>query len=299
MRRRALLLINSKARRGQEDLLQICDRLRDGGLDLVEPNDKPFDVHALVRQYSPQVDLVIVGGGDGSINHALSGLLESNKPLGILPLGTANDLARTLVLPTDLMLACDVILHGLTKQIDVGIVNNRPFLNVANVGLAAEVTRRLSRSTKSRWGVLAYAWAAFTAMLSGRSFSVEITCGGEVLRARTWQISVGNGRYYGGGLTIHEKATIDDGLLDLYSLEIRRRWQVLPLIPALWRGTLDPVLPVRTMHGTTIVIRPIHRSRRIVADGELIGRTPAVFSLLPRALSVFVPEPSANNSVES
>ena len=287
--RHALLLINPKARRGQEDLAAVRSRLTQGGLRLLQPVDESADFLTLIRRHHQDVDRIIIGGGDGTIHRTLSGLMESKLPLGILPLGTANDLARTLSIPTDPILACDTILSGVTRSIDIGVVNDEPFFNVASIGLAAEVTRRLSRGTKTYWGVLAYAWAAMGAMLRGRSFSVEIRCNGQSLHTRTWQISVGNGRYYGGGLTIHENARIDDGLLNLYSVEIKRRWQILPLIPALWRGTLDPVLPVRTMRGTEFEIRPLHRVRSIIADGEFVGNTPAVFKLIPQALMVYAP----------
>lgn len=285
----ALLLVNPKARRGREDLAAVRERLIQGGLVLLEPEVESTDFLTLVQRHREEVDCVIVGGGDGTVQSALSGLLESKLPVGILPLGTANDLARTLHIPTDPVRACDVILDGVIRSIDIGSVNGKPFLNVASVGLAAEVTRRLSRGTKTYWGVLAYAWAAMGALLRGRSFGVEIRCNGQSLRTRTWQIAVGNGRYYGGGLTVHENARIDDGLLNLYSVEIKRRWQILPLIPALWRGVLDPVLPIRTLHGTEFEIHPLRRARSIIADGEFIGSTPAVFKIIPNAINVFAP----------
>ena len=296
MGRRTLFLINRNARCGQEDFTELRERLTAGGLDLIEPKTEISDTSGVIRKFGRDVELIVLGGGDGTINRALNGLMEVQIPFGILPLGTANDLARTLELPTDLIAACDVILCGRTRRIDVGQVNGRLFLNVASIGLAAEVTRRLNRGAKSRWGVLAYLWAAIGAMVKGRSFSVEIRSGGEILRTRTWQISIGNGRSYGGGLTIHDKASIDDGLLDLYSLEVEHSWHLLPLIPALWRGELDPVLAVRTMHGTTFQIRPLSRPRSIIADGELIGKTPADFHLLPQALSVCVPANSLEHA---
>jgi diacylglycerol kinase (ATP) len=290
---RALFLVNHKARRGRENLAAVRERLTQGGLTLIEPDTESTDFLTLVRHHREEADCVIVGGGDGTIHRAASGLLESKLPLGILPLGTANDLARTLQIPTDPLTACDIILDGITRSIDIGIVNDEPFFNVASIGLAAEVTRRLSRGTKTYWGVLAYAWAAMGAMLRGRAFSVEIRGNGQSLRTRTWQIAVGNGRYYGGGLSVHENARIDDGLLNLYSVEIKRRWQVLPLIPALWRGTLDPLLPIRTLRGTEFEIRPLHRARSIIADGEFIGSTPAIFKMIPHALSVYAPQVDA------
>jgi len=290
MRPKALFLVNTRARRGQEDLAMIRERLS-GELDLIEPRPDSGDFSSVILEHASEVSRVIIGGGDGTLNHALRGLLEAQMPLGVLPLGTANDLARTLGLPSDPLEACDVILANYSQRIDIGQVNDRPYFNVASIGLGAEVTRRLSKGTKTYWGVFAYVWAAMGAMIGGRPFRVEITGNGQTLKTRSWQVAVGNGRNYGGGMTIHENARIDDGQLDLYSLEIKRSWQILPLIPALWRGTLDPVLPVRTMHGTAFDVRPVSHPRSIIADGELIGKTPAVFRLFPKALSVYVPQP--------
>lgn len=292
MPRRALLLVNRKASGGQIDLDSLRGRLNAGGLEVVEPpgSDRD-DGSAAIRRFAGRVELVIFGGGDGTINRGLQGLLDTRLPFGVLPLGTANDLARTLQLPTDTYAACDAILHGRLTPIDVGLANDQPFLNVASLGLAVEVTKRLTRETKSRWGVLAYVWAALGAMPSVRPFTVEIVCDGESHRTRTWQVAVGNGRSYGGGLTIHEDARIDDGLLNLYSVEVKRGWHMLALIPALWRGSLDPLRNVRTLSGRHIEIRT-RRRRSLTADGELVGHTPAVFQILPGALSVYVPATS-------
>ncbi len=296
MTRRALFLVNQKARHGQQDLARVRQLLQKGGIDLIEPQSMSENASETIRQFVADADLIILGGGDGTVNQALNGLLDAKLPFGLLPLGTANDLARTLDLPLDPVAACDVILAGRTQLIDVGCVNDQPFVNVASIGLASEVTKQLSRAAKSRWGVLAYVFSAVKAMLRGRPFSVEIRCNGDSLLTRTWQVTVGNGRSYGGGLTIHEGARINDGLLHLYSLEMESGWHILPLLPAMWRGTLDPIHTIRTMQGTSFEVRPISRQRSITADGELVGRTPAVFKVQPQALSVYVTEARAEAS---
>lgn len=290
LRRRALFLVNGKARSGRADLEPIRRRLRDGGLELHEPSDWS-DPAQIIREQVRDVDLIILGGGDGTIHHALPGLLETQRPFGVLPLGTANDLARTLELPLDPLEATEIIVAGHQKRIDVGYINDTPFVNVASIGLAGEVTQRLTRGAKSRWGVLAYIWAAIGALFRGRSFKVELHCDGQTLDVRTWQVAIGNGRSYGGGLTIHEEARIDDNLLHLYSLEVNQGWHILMLIPALWRGSLDPIPAVRTMQGRHIELRTINRHRPITADGELIGPTPATFRVEPQVLTVFARRP--------
>lgn len=291
---RALILLNRKARHGKTAPVAALERLRAGGVELIEAfAETPSRLSQIIREHKDRVDLVIVGGGDGTISQAADGLVDAQLPLGILPLGTANDLARTLGIPTDLTAATDVILAGHQKRIDLGWVNGTHFFNVASLGLTAGLTRRLSRGSKSRWGVLAYLFAGFQVMIRSRPFASAIRCGNETVNVRTVQVTVGNGRHYGGGMTISDGAQIDDGTLHLYSLEVEHWWQIVPLMPALWRGTLSGSKRVRTLEGSEFEITPVKKGpKTIVADGEVSGRTPALFRVVPRAISVFVPQPT-------
>ncbi len=286
MPRRALLLINPRARLGAAGLPQALRCLREHGFDLLEVQD-----NAAIRQHHDGADLVIVGGGDGTLNRAVDVLVELRLPLGVLPLGTANDLARTLGLPNDLTEACRVIAEGHTRAIDLGWVNGKHFFNVASVGLSVALRRRLSQSVKGRWGILAYPLTALRALWllwNARPFHVEIRAGGEILHGKTVQLAIGNGVYYGGGLTIAADAAIDDQRLDLYSLQVQHWWQVVPLLPALRSGTLAGWPNVLTRHGQAFAIHT-RRPRSINTDGEITTRTPAEFRVVPRALTVLVP----------
>lgn len=287
MGRRALLMVNRKSRSGGDAHPAVVKQLTELDFELVEgdPATPPGD---LIRSHADRVDLIIIGGGDGSLNCAADALAESNKPLGILPLGTANDLARTLNIPTDLAAACRVIADGHTRRIDLGRVNNKPFFNAASIGLSVAITRRLSKGAKGLLGVLAYAVTAVRALGSGRPFRTEIRCDGETHRARTVQITVGNGRHYGGGLTVAEDAAPDDGRLDVYSLEVGHWFGLLPLLPALWRGNFKGREQVRVLRGRVVEV-VTRRPRSVTADGEVVTRTPAVFTVQPGAVTVFVP----------
>lgn len=294
-RTRALLVLNRKARHGRADTSAALDRLRAAGFELREHRvERPTELSQLIRSESHRADAVIIGGGDGTLTHAADGLVDAQLPLGVLPLGTANDLARTLNLPLDPVAAADVIARGYQRRIDLGVLNGTHFFNVGSVGLTTAVTRRLDRRRKSRWGVLAYLFAAAQVVARSRPFAADIRTEAETVRVRTVQVTVGNGRHYGGGMTVDEAATIDDGVLHLFSLEVEHWWQLLPLLPALRRGTLRDSRRVRTLRGREFEVRPVKRRRKkVMADGELSGRTPAVFRVAPKALSVFVPEPQS------
>jgi diacylglycerol kinase (ATP) len=291
-RTRALLIVNRCARHGQAGPGVAVDRLRQAGFELIEQNvEHAHHLSQIIREARGRVDAVILGGGDGTLSHAADGLVDAQLPLGILPMGTANDLARTLGLPTDLAAAADIIIQGHQKRIDLGWVNGTHFFNVATVGLGAAVTRRLSHERKGRWGVFAYLFATASSLMRARPFTADIRTETETIRVRTVQVTVGNGKYYGGGMVVDDTSTIDDGVLHLFSLEVKHWWQMIPLLPALRRGTLRGSTHVRTLCGREFELLPIKkRHKKLTADGEISGRTPAQFRVIPHALSVFVPE---------
>ncbi|MFO0865366.1 MAG: lipid kinase [Gemmataceae bacterium] len=213
-------------------------------------------------------------------------MAETDCLLGVLPLGTANDLARTLGLPTDPLEAAKTIIEGKRRRIDLGRVNDKHFLQRRyGLGLTVKITRELSQEVKSRWGVLAYPLTAFRVLWNHRSFHAEIRANGETHRVHAMQIAVGNGRYYGGGMTIADDAAIDDGLLDLYSLEVHRWWQVMSLVPALRAGTHAGKEGVRVLRGSEFGIRT-RRPRHINTDGEITTQTPQSSASSRRAIEI-------------
>lgn len=286
----ALLLINQHSRKGRIDAARATQLLQQSGLILLEPaydDSRPYS--ELITAYASQVDLVIVGGGDGTLNAAAAGLMQTGLPLGILPLGTANDFARTLGIPTQLEQAVSIICQGHVRFVDLGEVNGHLFLNVSSIGFSAELARNLTAQAKKRWGVLGYAFAALRILRQSRPFSATLHHEGEAIAIKTVQVSVGNGRFYGGGMTVEQSAVPDDGLLDVYSLELKRSWQLLALFPYLRRGTHGRWRNVRTFSTTALTLHT-RRPHYINADGEIIGQTPAQFCLINDALKVLAPE---------
>ncbi len=286
--RHAHLLINRHSRHGLTDISAHVEYLRGRGLAVtVTTCDRPDEIGDRIRAGREGCDLVILAGGDGTMNAAAEALIDTGLPLGILPMGTGNDLARTLALPLDLRAACDVLIDGRLHAIDVGRVNGKLFFNVASMGLSVEVARRLTPAYKRRWGIFAYALASWQAIRNIRPFRAEIRCDGRTVRLKSVQIAVGNGRHYGGGMTVDEDATIDDGRLHLYSLKPLQLWHYLLMLPALRAGRQRGRPGVLTLSGARIDIAT-RRRKPINTDGELTTYTPAQFDVLPAALSVMV-----------
>ncbi len=284
-----LLVVNREARAGRKEMSEGLELLRCRGFPVVEIyTENPTEIPGILRRYGKDAGLIALGGGDGTFNCSAEILFELNKPLGILPLGTANDLARTLGIPPDPKEACRILAEGHTQRIDLGRVNGKFFLNVASIGLGVRVTREISQESKQRWGALSYARSLLVAVRENRSFSAEIVCDGHRERTRAIQIAVGNGRHYGGGMTVSDEAEIDDGLLHLYSLKPQKLWKLALLARSIQTGDYRGRSWVVFRSGRKIEIRTV-RPMDIDTDGELTAHTPAHFEVVENALEVIVP----------
>ncbi|MCT8997164.1 lipid kinase [Chelativorans intermedius] len=287
--RRALVLFNPKARRGGESIKPVVERLEAGGLAVtVEPFEALPEIARDIVRLRNTADLVVVCGGDGSVSSAAMAVMESGLPMGIIPMGTANDLARTLAIPMDLQEAAEVIVKGRTRRIDMGTVNGHAFFNVASIGLSTKLAQGLDPALKRRFGRLGYALAAIKVLAGASRFRARIAEKGQVTEVETYQIAVGNGRHYGGGNVVEETAEIDDGHLDLYSLEMSNLWKLALMIRSFRSGRHGAWKEVRTARCVEFDIET-KAPMPVNADGEIVTSTPAHFKVHPRAISVFTP----------
>lgn len=289
---KALILVNPGSRQGDSDLDPVREVLTSSGIDSsISHFSRVDEISRLIAEQRDGLDRIVVGGGDGTLNACIRSVKESGLPLGILPMGTANDLARTLQIPFNLQDAARVVADGRIDRIDLGVVNGIYFFNAASIGLAVKVTRTLNPETKKRWGGLAYPLALIKAFRENRSFAAQVNCDGRTDIIRSIQITVGNGRHYGRGMAVREDAEINDHLLHCYSLKPQSFWELLKAAPAIFKGTFENLDRVTLMEGRRIDI-VTSRAMTIDIDGELIGRTPALFSIEPAALPVIVPQES-------
>jgi YegS/Rv2252/BmrU family lipid kinase len=283
----SLVAINRQARNAATNLDPVLDILADAGeLEVVDIESGASLVPQLRAALRRGVDRIVLGGGDGTINSVLPLLLEHRVPLGVLPLGTANDLARTLDLPSNPVEAAKVIVAGHTCRIDVASVNDKPFLNAAGLGFSTTLHRALAPRTKRVLGPLAYPLGVLKHWRSHRPFNVELEIEGIRRSHRAIQVTIANGRFYGGGATAHEGAAIDDGLLDVVLVPPRPLHRFVLKLPRLRSGRYEDS-PVVTYRAAELSLHTRHR-KAISTDGEESTQTPAQFRVQPRALEVFV-----------
>ena len=277
---RAYLAINERSRRGRALADNVREALAVHGIDVVEGD-------GALR--TGGFDCVIGAGGDGTAVGLVAAAIEWGVPLGIVPLGTFNELARTLEIPLDIEGAIHLIASGYERRIDVGRVNGAYFVNEASVGISSRITRLQTPELKQRFGVLGVLGTAFQAFRYARPIHVlAYDDRDRCERFRTIQLTIANSHRFGGLVSV-ESAAIDDGWLDLYSVEIDSVLAAFPIAYAMMQGRPHAVPGLRTLRSTRFRIETRH-PHHIVADGEPAGFTPALFEVLPKALRVFAPQ---------
>lgn len=290
--KRALLLVNAGARNGASLRETVAPALRDAGLDLIESSESnPAHFAEIIQRFRDKIDLVVVAGGDGTCMCAAKVLVHSNLPLGIIPLGTANNLARSLQIPATVAEAARIIADGNVAAIDIASVNGHAFLNVSGMGISTRVNRSIPAEMKKRWGVLAYIVYSFSLLRRAPRFRATIEGHGSPKRIRSRQITVCNGKFYGSGISIAPDASISDGQLDLVSAHFTVWWKALLLIPLYFLRQHNPRKGLHLLRAETFTIStdPI---LVVDTDGEVTTRTPATYELSPKALLVFAPKGS-------
>jgi diacylglycerol kinase (ATP) len=300
---RARVICNPSSGGGSYDPDEIRDELEGLEVEWVQ-TEGPEDAIRAAEEW--REGLLIVAGGDGTINDVVNGLGRAGFPegvtLGLLPAGTGNDLAATLCIPENPDLARGVILQNRGCWLDVARVRSegigeRFFINVATGGLGAEISNVNDEELKKRWGKLSYLRASLEV---ARNFDVrEITLclDGEERKVKAVNIAVGNCRYTGGGWPAAPKANPEDGLLDVVVIETLGAGELFQLAPtALAKFDYLDKDGVFFARAKDVIVETQPPGLEFTADGEVIGDEPAEFSVVPHALKVVVgpeyePEP--------
>ena len=287
-----MLVVNSKARRGKEwfprakELLDGCDVDLIDAVATREPSEVRTRVEAAVKSGVP---LVIVGGGDGTFSSIAHVFANSQSVLGVLPLGTGNAFARDLGIVADLDSAVSVITEGKVQTVDLGLIQDQPFLNVATVGLTTLIARNLTTDAKRRLGRAVYLFALLRSLSMVKPFQVQVETPEGNGEFASLQVVIGNGRFHAGPFPVAPEASITEGKLSLYALKGDRKSQFFRLAWHLRTGRhveLDDVFHLETSGGT-LVTSP---ARHVTVDGEVKFETPIRFGVAPDVLRVMVPQ---------
>jgi YegS/Rv2252/BmrU family lipid kinase len=232
-------------------------------------------------------ELPVVMSGDGLIGAIGGALAGSETPLGVVPGGRGNDLARVLGIPTDPAGAVEVLLDGHARRIDVGEANGRRFLGIASTGFDAEANQ-LANETSWLRGNLVYAYSGVRTLLGWKPARFSLRVGEERLRFTGFSVAAANSRAYGGGMLLAPDADLADGELDIVTIASVGKLRFLANLPKVFKGTHVELDEVRVFRASRIELSA-SRPFRVYADGEHLTDLPASLRVLPRALSIIVP----------
>ena len=276
--------------------------------------EAPDDGRRLAAEAARQgTKLIIACGGDGTISEVVNGIIEANQEteLGVLPSGTGGDFRRTLRIPTNIAAAARALRDGRTRVIDAGRVTfvndsgereSRFFINVASFGMSTAVLDKTSSGEAKKW-IPGFAPRKFTSKLSYAAATVQTTLSSTPTevhvqldelperRLRVAEFCVANARYYGGAMKIAPDAKLDDGRFDIITIGDAGAFRILANSPRLYFGAHLRMNEVTHALAKQVVARPVKKDEevRVELDGEVVGRLPATFQILPQAIRVRCP----------
>src|SRR6185312_15783772 len=233
----------------------------------------------------------VVISGDGMVGAVGGALAGGETPLGIVPVGRGNDLARVLGIPTDPDEAIEVVLAGHARAIDVGLANDKPFLGIASFGFDSDANELANRTGWLR-GNLVYAYAALRTLIVWKPARFTIAIGDRRTRVEGYSVVVANNRAYGGGMYVAPDAELDDGLFDVVTIARVGKLRYLGNLPKVFKGTHVRMPQVNVTRAARLSVSA-SRPFAVYADGEHLTDLPADLRVIPGALRVLVPAPAA------
>jgi diacylglycerol kinase (ATP) len=291
----------SGRRKGREKFLGALDRFHSlGEQPEVQESRDPQHLVELARQAAAEKpDVLVSAGGDGTHHYVMNGMFGSEVPLGILSVGSGNDLATGLGIPLEPTIAASALIYGRTWQIDVARVvsprnpsgraaESRIYSCIAGAGFDAIVTRFANDHVHRVHGSAAYAWSILRCLKFYRPFAVAIQSEKRSFSGNLIFVTIGNSTTYGGGLKMAPQARLDDGLLDVCIVTEMSKLELLRWIPNAYRGTHLKNPRILYFQAEKVTLESESRLE-LFADGEFIQDLPATIDVVPRSLNVIVP----------
>jgi diacylglycerol kinase (ATP) len=271
---------------GLDDLRQVM-AANGLGDDLVVPSTEAELAAACSAAMEAGVDVVVAAGGDGTTARVADELLDRPVALGILPMGSVMNIARSLRIPRDLDQAAGLLVTQEPIEIDVGQADGRPFYQAGSVGLNAAMFREAAHFDDPDWfSIVRCVWVA----IRYRPARMVIQLDNRLVRTRALMVSISNGQYFGAGMTVAPNARLDDGKFDVRVFRGFSKWELIRHLASIAFGRRRYAPRVSTFRSTRVRVtsaRPLPAR----ADQRDLGSTPVEFTIRPHALRV-IPGPS-------
>lgn len=296
MPQRVFVIVNPAAGkgRGRRAWRLVGPALRDAGVTFDETlEERPGQAIPIAEEAARAgYELLVAVGGDGTVHEVVNGIMRAGLPrapaLAIIPGGTGNDFARGVGVPRDPLAAGRLLLGtGMRRRVDLGRVNDRYFVGISGVGFDAEVAAKVNSWPKWIGGTTLYIAAILTMLVAYRPVPTSVAIDGDEQRLQLFLLAAANTPWYGGGMYMAPHARPDDGHLEIITAWDLGKLETLQLLPKVFSGAhlRHPKVAHRAAYEVRVdseVPLAIH------ADGETVGRVPAVFRAVPQALEVIV-----------
>lgn len=284
-----LLIVNARAGRASLERVEaLLDPLRTAGYEPeLFPSPTPEAAQERIRQHAGIGVLAV--GGDGTVHVALQALDLARQTLGIIPLGSGNDVFRNLKLEHTPEAALAPVLAGTTAQWDIGTVGNLRFVNSAGVGLDS-MTLTTRETVRNKWLRRDYSALFLLTLLKAQPFRVRLTLDDhEMQEERGWWYIVANGPFIGGGMHITPGGSVTDGQFEVLSIRDISKWALVQALPKVFKGAHLDLPGITVRHARRVRCEILGQPMRIAVDGELAMPAPVEFTLQPGALRVWSP----------
>ncbi|HHV61856.1 MAG TPA: diacylglycerol kinase family lipid kinase [Firmicutes bacterium] len=275
---RIQVIVNPRAGRGRgrKAIPVIEKKLRDAGVDFdIHVTRFPGDAVEVARKAAAGgCDIVVAAGGDGTTNEVVNGIVDTGVLFGVIPCGTGNDFAIGLGIPRDVNRACELILKGGVKKVDIGRVAGRYFVGSVGIGFDATVAFEANRSIPLLRGSVVYAIALLKVLFTYRTKKMKIRLDGNTIHVTPLLVAVTNAPTYGGGMRITPNAIMDDGLFDICIVSEMRSMEALYHFPKIFKGSHARLKKVTMLRGREILVEaeeavPFHMDGEVMTGDHL------------------------------
>jgi len=301
VRIRAILFANVRSGNGRRWLDPIVQATAEFGIELVSTHlqlDADSIDRALELARTQDVKIVLVAGGDGTVGHVVGRVAGTDFTVGVIPAGTSNDFARSLLIPIDPRGALDVVIRGVATRVDIGVAGERTFVHAAVLGLSTQFVRA-DEALRSVLGRLSYPVAGVWSYLHRRRSHFTLKTTDQVHHFDAYEVAFVNAPVFAGPLEFEvAEAELDSRRLSVVVVERLGIRSLVRYVPAILTGHLGRLPGIQTLSiawGEIDSVPPLE----VTVDGETAGPTPMVLKVRPAALRVFVPQTFAERHHES